>query len=61
MGELYLRHLKNWRMSDGGLYAVFSSMSEPNKWGSWGLLEEEGGSHPKWQAIQQVLKRKPAL
>ncbi|CDN55729.1 Cellulose-binding domain protein [Neorhizobium galegae bv. officinalis bv. officinalis str. HAMBI 1141] len=61
MGELYLRHLRNWRMSGGDLYAVFSSMSEPNKWGSWGLLEEEGGSHPKWQAIQQVLKRKPAL
>ncbi|MDR6820625.1 hypothetical protein J2X76_005825 [Neorhizobium sp. 2083] len=61
MGELYLRHLSNWRTSGGDLYAAFSSMSEPSKWGSWGLLEDESGTQPKWQAIQQVLKRKPAL
>lgn len=56
MGELYLRHLKTWWASGGDLYAVFSSMGEPSKWGSWGLLEIEGASHPKWQAIQHFIK-----
>jgi hypothetical protein len=57
MGELYLRHLKNWWESGGDLYTIFSSMGEPSKWGSWGLLEKEGESTPKWQAIQTVLAR----
>ncbi len=58
MGDLYRRHLRNWWASGGELYALFSSMSGPSKWGSWGLLENEGESHPKWQAVQQVLNAK---
>jgi hypothetical protein len=56
MGELYRRHLNLWWAAGGDLYAFFSSMSEPSKWGSWGLLEFEGSSHHKWDAIQQVLQ-----
>lgn len=55
MGALYLRHFENWRKAGGGLYALFSSMSEPSKWGSWGLLEYEGDANPKWNAVQQLL------
>ncbi len=56
MGELYIRHIQNWWESGGDLYAVFASMGEPSKWGSWGLLEIEGASHPKWEAVQRLLK-----
>lgn len=56
MGDLYLRHLEIWWASGGDLYAAFSSMGAPSKWGSWGLLEKEGESMPKWQAIQDVLR-----
>ncbi len=55
MGDLYLRHLKNWWAAGGDLYTLFTSMSEPGKWGSWGLLEYEGGSTPKWDAAQKAL------
>jgi hypothetical protein len=55
MGELYRRHLDLWWGAGGGLYALFSSMSAPTKWGSWGLLEFEGSSNSKWDAIQEIL------
>ncbi|WP_245450635.1 hypothetical protein [Neorhizobium sp. SOG26] len=55
MGGLYRRHLENWWGAGGELYALFSSMSSPDKWGSWGLLENETASHPKWQAVQDML------
>jgi hypothetical protein len=55
MGELYLRHFENWWAAGGELYAVFASMGEASKWGSWGLLEFEGDSAPKWQAIQKLV------
>jgi hypothetical protein len=56
MGELYRRHLNVWWAAGGDLYALFSSMSEPSKWGSWGLLEFEGSNNHKWDAIQKVLQ-----
>lgn len=58
MGELYKRHLKSWWDAGGDLYAVFASMGEPSKWGSWGLLEIEGKSHPKWDAVQAMLQQR---
>ena len=56
MGVLYAAHLENWWNAGGGVYALFSSMSEPSKWGSWGLLEYEGGSHVKWEAARSLLR-----
>ncbi len=55
MKELYRRHLAIWENAGGGTYAFFSSMSEPSKWGSWGLLEHEDDEQPKWDAIQMFL------
>lgn len=56
MGALYAAHLESWWNAGGGVYALFSSMSEPSKWGSWGLLEYEGGSHVKWEAARSFLR-----
>jgi hypothetical protein len=56
MGDLYKRHLQIWEEEGGGIYALFSSMGEPSKWGSWGLLEYEGDRRPKWDAVQQILR-----
>lgn len=55
MGKLYERHLQVWAEAGGDLYALFASMGEPSKWGSWGLLEFEGDQRPKWAAIQRTL------
>ncbi|MFN7023143.1 MAG: hypothetical protein ACK4QP_01180 [Pseudorhizobium sp.] len=56
MGQLYQRHLAIWHQEGGGLYALFASMGEPSKWGSWGLLEFEGDRRPKWDAVQRLLR-----
>jgi hypothetical protein len=58
MGDLYLRHLNNWWLAGGELYTLYSSMGEYSKWGSWGLLEIEGGANPKWSAVQQLLHQR---
>lgn len=55
MGALYARHLNLWKNAGGDLYALFSSMQEPSKWGSWGLLEFEGSRSAKWDAIRKIL------
>ena len=55
MGELYARHLAIWNQAGGGPYALFASMAEPSKWGSWGLLEFEGDRQPRWDTIRRLL------
>lgn len=60
MARLYSDHLENWWTCGGGLYAAFSSMSEPSKWGSWGLLEFEGDDAVKWNALQRYLSHQSA-
>jgi hypothetical protein len=58
MKELYLQHLNDWRDAGGGLYVLFSSMSKPSKWGSWGLLESvdhDPATAPKWQAVREYM------
>lgn len=62
MKELYLQDLGNWQKSGGRMYAVFSSVVAPNKWGSWGLLEsalQDPLKAPKYQAVLAVLKQFP--
>lgn len=58
MKKLYLEDLQSWKKAGGKLFTVFSSVSRPSKWGSWGLLEYEGqdpASAPKYQAIVEFL------
>lgn len=61
MGELYRRHLAHWSAIGGDLYALYASMSEPGKWGNWGLLENEDTSSTKWKAIQALLRGNPPI
>ena len=55
MGELYSRYLKAWSETGGGLCCLFSSVSSPSKWGSWGLLEhaqQSADASPKFKALR---------
>jgi hypothetical protein len=58
MRDLYLEDIKSWSNAGGGLYVVFSSVSRPSKWGSWGMLEydaQDPATAPKYQAVLQFL------
>ena len=58
MADAYRRHFEIWRDHGGGLYCVFSSVTAPSKWGSWGLLEAETqdpADAPKWTAVAERL------
>jgi hypothetical protein len=58
MEELYRLYLDTWAKNGGGLMAIFSSVSRPSKWGSWGLLEAEDQdpkAAPKWRAVAERL------
>jgi hypothetical protein len=56
MGDAYLRHLEDWRASDGGLYNLWNSVGPYTRWGSWGLLEyrDQPGA-PKYDAVRATL------
>ena len=58
MAAAYRRHFRTWADNGGGLYCVFSSVTAPSKWGSWGLLEAETqdpADAPKWTAVAELL------
>jgi hypothetical protein len=62
MKDLYLADLASWKAAGGELCVIFSSVSKPSKWGSWGLLESESqsaDSAPKYQAVQQFIRETP--
>lgn len=58
MGDAYRQYFQMWNeLTDGSLFANFSDISVPSKWGSWGVREslyEEGA--PKFDAIQDILE-----
>ncbi|MEZ4888537.1 MAG: hypothetical protein R3E32_27685 [Chitinophagales bacterium] len=59
MKDLYLDYLERWKLAGGELFAVFSSMGSPSKWGSWGILENYGQEYmsvPKYAAVQQFME-----
>lgn len=59
MKDLYLDYLERWKLAGGELFAVFSSMASPSKWGSWGVLENYGQDYmstPKYAAVQQFME-----
>lgn len=59
--DIYQNYLKKWKEIGGDVFVLFSSMSRPSKWGSWGLLEYETQSPdqaPKYKAILEILNEK---
>lgn len=59
MKALYLEDLTAWKQAGGRLFVVFSSVSRPSKWGSWGVLEYEGqpaAEAPKYEALLEFLR-----
>lgn len=59
MRGLYLDYLRGWQKAGGGVCCIFSSVSRPSKWGSWGLLEhaaQNPADAPKFQAVAEILK-----
>lgn len=59
MQDLYMDYLNRWKEAGGEMFATFSSMARPSKWGSWGLLENYGEapmSKPKYAAVQQFME-----
>ena len=58
METLYREAIASWQQAGGGLYVVFSSVSVPSKWGSWGMLEyddQPASEAPKYRAVQSLL------
>lgn len=57
MGELYKQYFANWRELGGDVFANFSDIGSPNKYGSWGVLESlyQDGS-AKWNALQETIE-----
>lgn len=62
MRVLYKRHLRDWKEEGGQLYALYNSMGAPNKFGSWGLLENElqdPMAAPKYRAALEFIEENP--
>lgn len=62
MKDIYYSYLSHWKKSGGKAFALFSSMEKPNKWGMWGLLEDEyqdTTKAPKYMAAREFAKKNP--
>ena len=62
MKDLYLMFYQNWLKAGGGLLVWFETTDKPDKWGSWGLLENIGQSvdkAPKYQAFHEMISIAP--
>jgi len=62
MYDLYQQHLQNWFEAGGGLYMMFSNVSAPSKWGSWGVLETQDQAEDKahkYRAVVEFIRRQP--
>jgi hypothetical protein len=56
MGEIYKEYLQKWYELGGDLFMNFKDISQPNKWGSWGLLEHvDETSSPKFDAVMDAI------
>ncbi len=56
MQAIYAEYYERWKIAGGELFATFSSMGSPSKWGSWGLLEhyeQDYWTTPKFAASEQ--------
>lgn len=62
MKDIYLSYLNDWKLAGGRWMAIFSSMSKPTKWGSWGLLEhmfQSPEEAPKYTAVSAFIADNP--
>jgi hypothetical protein len=59
MHDLYVTDLTGWyNATDGGLFAVFTHISQYTRWGSWGLFEwqdQDLASVPKWAGVMDFV------
>jgi Ca2+-binding RTX toxin-like protein len=56
MGQLYAKYLQQWGLDGGGVFAHYTDVSNPNKWGSWGAKESlYQPNSPKAQVIRDLL------
>lgn len=57
METIYRKHLQHWYAISGSTFVVFSNVSRPSKWGSWGMLEyqdQPAAEAPKYRAIVEA-------
>jgi hypothetical protein len=62
MATIYQQYLAGWRTAGGRMFAHFSDIGQPSKWGSWGALEfrdQEVGTAPKFATLQSFLLTNP--
>ncbi len=60
MGDLYRTYLDGWRANGGRMCVNFSSVSAPNRYGSWGLLEyDDRTAAPKYRAVLDFIRNNP--
>lgn len=56
MGQLYAGYLQQWGLDGGGVFANFTDVATPSKWGSWGIKESlYQPNSPKAQVVQDLL------
>ncbi|MFG6661015.1 hypothetical protein [Sulfitobacter sp. 915] len=51
MGQIYRFLLQAWSDLGGGLFAAYSDVYAPTKWGSWGNLRHLDDRNPRWDAL----------
>jgi hypothetical protein len=59
MYDVYRKHFAHWAAAGGGLFAIFSNVAAPSKWGSWGVLEYQDqptADAPKYRAYLDAAK-----
>jgi len=57
MGNLYRQYFETWNRLGGDLFANFSDINTPSKWGSWGARESlYQTTAPKWDALQEIIQ-----
>jgi hypothetical protein len=63
MGDLYTTYLNAWRSEGGQVFAHFTHVAEPGKFGRWGSLEYEDQARseaPKFDALMSFIDANPA-
>jgi hypothetical protein len=57
MGDIYQEYLQKWFELGGSTFINFNNVRQPDKFGSWGLLESiDSESSPKYDAVIDVIE-----
>ncbi len=62
MKDLYTTYLNQWKTAGGKMFANFSSVGSPSKYGSWCILEYQNqdiATAPKYQAVMDFITANP--